>query len=412
MSRDSESRETDLSAPTERPRASAGVRKPAASAATVRADTDLHRLLVASVRDYAIFALDPTGHILSWNLGAERLKGYAAAEIIGRHFSTFYLPEDLAAGYPEHELRIAARTGSIEDEGWRVRKDGSRFWANVVITALRNAEGELVGFAKVTRDLTERRLTEQRAIDDARRVAEVEAANRAKSEFLTSLSHELRTPLNAIGGYTELLALGVRGPVNDAQKKDLERIRQSQQHLLILVNDLLNYTRLEGGGIEYRLESVPIGDALDSMEAMIRPQAEAKDLSFEVTSCPPDTAVSADAARLQQILLNLVSNAVKFTPAGGRVSVSCTSAGEQLVLRVADTGPGIPAAERETIFEPFTQPGRSYTSPQEGVGLGLAISRELARAMGGDLTVSSTARAGATFELTLQRAGSTGPGPL
>lgn len=412
MSRDPEPRESDLSGPTEEPLASAGVRTPAASAAAVGEHTDLHRLLVASVRDYAIFALDTTGHILSWNLGAERLKGYTAAEIIGRHFSTFYLPEDLAAGHPEHELRIATRTGSVEDEGWRVRKDGSRFWANVVITALRNAEHELVGFAKVTRDLTERRLTEQRAIEDARRVAEVEAANRAKSEFLRSLSHELRTPLNAIGGYTELLALGVRGPVNDAQKQDLERIRQSQQHLLILVNDLLNYTRLEGGGIEYRFEDVPIGGALDSIEAMIRPQAEAKDLSFDVTGCPPDTAVWADAARLQQILLNLVSNAVKFTPAGGSVSISCTSAGEQLVLRVADTGPGVPAAERETIFEPFTQPGRSYTSPHEGVGLGLAISRELARAMGGDLTVSGTAQAGATFELTLQRAGSTGPGPL
>jgi PAS domain S-box-containing protein len=410
MSRDSEPSETELSAPTEVPGA-AGVRT-VASAAAAGADMDLYRLLVASVRDYAIFALDHTGHILSWNLGAERLKGYTAAEIIGRHFSTFYLPEEVASGHPERQLRNAARTGSVEDEGWRVRKDGSRFWANVVITALRNAEGELIGFAKVTRDLTERRNTEQRAIEDARRVAEVEAANRAKSEFLTSLSHELRTPLNAIGGYTELLALGVRGPVNDAQKQDLERIRQSQQHLLILVNDLLNYTRLEGGGIAYRFESVPLGDALDNMEAMIRPQAEAKDLSFEVTSCPPDTAVLADAARLQQILLNLVSNAVKFTPAGGRVSVSCTSTGEQLVLRVSDTGPGIPASERETIFEPFTQPGRSYTSPQEGVGLGLAISRDLARALGGDLKVSSTAQAGATFELTLQRAGSAGPDAL
>jgi PAS domain S-box-containing protein len=362
---------------------------------------ELHRLLVESVRDYAIFALDSTGHVLSWNLGAERLKGYTADEIIGRHFSVFYPPAVQASGHPEYELREATRVGSIEDEGWRVRKDGSLFWANVVITALRSPDGGLVGFAKVTRDLTERRQAQHRAIEDARRVAEVESANRAKSEFLTSLSHELRTPLNAIGGYTELLALGVRGPVNEAQKHDLIRIRQSQQHLLMLVNDLLNYTRLEAGRIEYHLADVAVDDAFDGINAMMRPQAEVKGLTFEVQSCPAAAAVRADPAKLQQILLNLVSNAVKFTPTGGRVGMACTVSGDHVVMRVEDTGPGVPESEREAIFEPFVQLGRNYTSPHEGIGLGLAISRDLARAMSGDLTLLRTSDTGATFELTL-----------
>lgn len=370
----------------------------------LRESEERFRLLVQSVKDYAIFMLDPDGRVVSWNEGAERIKGYRAEEIIGRHFSTFYPAEAVASRFPHYELEIATRTGRYEDEGWRVRQDGSLFWASVVITALRDRKGRLVGFAKVTRDLTERRQAHERALADARRVAEIEAASRAKSEFLTTLSHELRTPLNAIGGYADLLLLEVAGALNETQREYLERMKTSQEHLLGLVNDLLNLSRIEGRRIEYHLAPVEVPRLLAEMEAMVQPQAAAKGLIFGVASCPPEAVAWADLARTQQIMLNLLSNAVKFTPSGGRVSLACSLTEDQLGISVLDTGQGIPAEEQETIFEPFVQLGRSLTSTREGIGLGLAISRQLARSMSGDLKVTSRPGEGSTFTLILPRA--------
>jgi len=377
-------------------------RPPAASLGT-RVD-DLYRLLVESVQDYAMFFLDPSGHVLSWNAGAERFKGYRADEIVGRHFSVFYPEEKAAAGFPAYELEMATRDGRFEDEGWRVRKDGTRFWANVVVTALRGEDRRLLGFAKVTRDLTERREAEERRVADARRVASAEAANRAKSEFLAAMSHELRTPLNAIGGYAELMVEGVYGPVAPEQAQALARIRRSQQHLLSIINDLLNYSRIEAGQLTYDIAPVAVATIVDAVSAMIEPQALAKGLSFERGPCAEHAVARADRARAEQVVLNLLSNAVKFTPAGGHVTVWCAALGPEVAVRVRDTGPGIEPEQLGAIFEPFVQLGRTLNSPREGTGLGLAISRDLARGMGGDLSVSSQPGAGSTFTLTLPAA--------
>ena len=365
--------------------------------------TDLHRLLVETVRDYAIFALDPTGHIITWNAGAERLKGYTAEEIIGKHFSIFYPQQDLAAGKPAWELEIATEEGRLEDEGWRIRKDGTRFWANVIITALRDESGTLVGFAKVTRDLTERRAAEERAIEDARRVAEADASNRAKSQFLASMSHELRTPLNAIGGYAELIEMGLGGAVSDQHREYLLRIRGSQQHLLRIINDLLNYGRIEAGKLIYEKQPVSLSSVVESVTGMISLQATTRGVTLERGQCEGDVMCIGDRLKIEQVVLNLLSNAVKFTPAGGRVVAACGTTGDSVVVTVSDTGPGIPADSAEQIFEPFVQLGRSLSSGHEGAGLGLAISRDLARAMGGDVTVESSPGEGAVFTLTLPR---------
>lgn len=430
-------------------------------------DPELYRLLIERVEDYAIFALDAAGHVRTWNRAAQRMKGYTADEIIGRHFSVFYPEEDLSWDKPGFELKEAARVGRFEDEGWRLRKDGSRFWANVVITALYDSEGRLAGFGKVTRDLTERRRREEKerelAIEAAARQAaeqrreEVErlnaqleeqaleleqqieeaqqlteelemsnaqlqeateaaeraqreavAANTAKSKFLAAMSHELRTPLNAIAGYLQLIEMGVHGPITDAQRSALGRAQQSQQHLLGLINDVLNFAKLEAGRIEYHIEELSLDEVVSQMMPMIEPQLTVKGIAREA-HVAPGSVVRADRDKLQQILLNLLSNAAKFTEGGGRVTVKTVSCNRtepnSVCLEVADTGCGIPADRLEAIFDPFVQVHRKLTRITEGAGLGLAISRDLARGMGGDLLVRSVEGEGATFTLVLRKGG-------
>ncbi len=362
----------------------------------------LYQLLVESVRDYAIFALDPTGHVITWNNGAERFKGYKREEILGKHFSVFYTPEE-ADTKPKMELEVATEEGRVEDEGWRVRKDGSRIWANVVITALRDRSGKLVGFAKVTRDLTERRESEQKALHDATRLAEVEAANRAKAEFLAAMSHELRTPLNAIGGYAELLKMGVRGAVNDAQMEDIDRIIRSQRHLLGIINDLLNFSRIEAGKIQYEIEPVDLRQVIESVTAMVSPLAEAKDITVKRVECPDVIVAVADRPKVEQIVINLASNAVSYTEKGGWLTLKCGIDGDKVWASVSDNGIGISPDKLDAIFEPFVQVGRTLSTGHHGTGLGLAISRDLARGMQGELSVTSTLGEGSTFTLSLPR---------
>jgi signal transduction histidine kinase len=218
------------------------------------------------------------------------------------------------------------------------------------------------------------------------------------------MSHELRTPLNAIGGYADLLAMGLRGPVTQEQTADLQRIKRSQEHLLGIINDILNFSRIEAGQTVYDYTAVPLSSVIEAVGHMIEPQAAAKGLKLEVHECPPEVVAWADRSRVEQILLNLLSNAVKFTNTGG-VTLECDWHDSQNVsIAVVDTGLGIPADHLEKIFEPFVQVGRSLTQSHEGTGLGLAISRDLARAMGGDIVVTSELEKGSQFRLILPRA--------
>ena len=256
----------------------------------------------------------------------------------------------------------------------------------------------------MTRDLTERRIAQQRELEDARRLAESEASNRAKTGFLAAMSHELRTPLNAISGYAQLIQDGIAGPVTEQQQEFLSRIRGSQQHLLAIVNDLLNYGRIEAGEVVYDRSPVSLHDVAERVLAMVAPQANRKKLRLELGTCAEDVSAMADQLKTEQIVLNLVTNAVKFTPEGGGVTLTCSHREDAATIAVRDTGPGIPEEMRELIFDPFVQLGRSLTSTQEGAGLGLAISRDLARAMKGDVTVESALGSGATFTLRLPAA--------
>ena len=587
----------------------------------------LYRLLIESVDDYAIFALDAQGHIVSWNPGAARFKGYTEREIKGKHFSVFYSPEDLANNKPQYELEVAAKVGRFEDEGWRFRKDGTRFWANVVITALRDTDGTLIGFAKITRDLTTRRDAEEKARQlaaesaahaaseaknrelssltaqlkskneelavalesaevardaatraenrerDARARAELlqrlsvdlsfastneavadavierateafgasgvvvcrvtasgdeleivratdmpeetmsefarmpltaatplsdvvvtglpmylesladwevdypnlvsltreighqaqiivplvvggrcvgslgiafgephrfsaddrefatlmggvcavalerarlfeaeraarataEDANQAKGEFLAAMSHELRTPLNAIAGHIDLIAMEIYGPLEEKQREALHRVKRAQQHLLSLIDDLLSFARIEGGKVEYRLESITLRNVLSDVAPMIEPQMAAKNLNYDVSVPEEIIEVIADREKLVQVVLNLLSNAVKFTPTGGTIAVSVRPSARSncIDLCVSDSGVGVPPDKVQAIFDPFVQLSTSPSDRHEGTGLGLAISRDLARGMGGDLYVESAVGKGATFAIEL-----------
>jgi len=227
-----------------------------------------------------------------------------------------------------------------------------------------------------------------------------EEANKAKSEFLAMMSHDLRTPLNAIGGYAELIAIGVRGPTTDAQLADLERIRRNQRHLLTLVNDVLSFARLETGEIPLAMRSVRLDPIVRPLRAVIEPQAEARGITYTYVGCDPGISVTVDAERLEQILINLLGNAVKFTPEGGAIEMTCSIGERAATISVRDTGVGIPSEKLELIFDPFVQVDNNR-GKREGVGLGLAISRKLARAMGGDIAVHSEEGKGSTFTLVL-----------
>ncbi|HET7230176.1 MAG TPA: PAS domain-containing protein [Longimicrobium sp.] len=288
-------------------------------------------------------------------------------------------------------------------------------YLDMVFQALTDADGTRSGVVAHGSDVTEQvraRREVERLLADSERArgeaeaarAEAEAANRGKAEFLATMSHELRTPLNAIGGYAELLEMGIRGAVTPEQREDLHRIQQSQRHLLGLINEVLNYAKLETGSVRYNLEAVPLREALAAAESLVAPQARAKGITLAVAECGGALAALADAEKLRQVLVNLAGNAVKFTDRGGRVDIVAGRRGREVAVQVRDTGIGIPPDKVESIFDPFVQVRSDLTRPHEGTGLGLAISRDLARGMGGNLGVESTPGVGSTFTLTLPAA--------
>jgi PAS domain S-box-containing protein len=358
------------------------------------------RLMVESVVDYAIFMLDPTGHVASWNPGAERIKGYTPADIIGEHFSRFYPPEEIARGKPQWELEVAAREGRFAEEGWRLRKDGTPFWASVVISAVRDEAGTLLGFAKVTRDLTERKRVEGELV---RAKVEAERANESKSQFLANMSHELRTPLNSLLILARLLADNVGRNLNDKQVRFAQTIHASGMDLLALINDLLDLAKIESGAVTaLHLAPLPLEDVKAELERLFRQVALEKKLEFIIDLAPglPAT-IRTDATRLKQILKNLLANAFKFTTRGTvRLHIAPRGA-NAVAFSVSDSGIGIAADKQHVIFEAFQQADGSTSRKYGGTGLGLSISRELARLLAGKLELESTPGEGSTFTLVV-----------
>jgi PAS domain S-box-containing protein len=341
----------------------------------------LFRLLVANVRDYAIFMLDPAGYITTWNVGAERIKGYTVSEAVGLHFSVFYPEADVRAGKCDMELRIAVREGRFEDEDWRLRKDGSRFWANVIITAVRDEAGELVGFAKVTRDLTDRKRNED---ERAARLA-AEHANRTKDEFLATLGHELRNPLAPIVTAIQLAKLHTdRHPT-----RELQVIERQIQQLTHLVDDLLDVSRIAQGKLELHKQVTDVRDPIARAIEIASPLIEQKHHHFELKIASHKILVEGDGPRLTQVFTNLIYNAAKYTQPGGHIFVLVWQTAHEVVIEVRDDGIGIDKELLASIFEPFVQGQQRLDRAGGGLGLGLPLVRSLVELHGGKVEARS-----------------------
>jgi PAS domain S-box-containing protein len=345
------------------------------------------------------------GEITFVNDAARTILGHDPDALVGQNIWETLVPSSHRA--LAHELaRELCRHNVTGYELPLIDADGRVRWVAWNSANRLDDDGGVQAFVLFGVDVTARREAEE----NARRLAEAqlararaEAENRAKMEFLAVMSHELRTPLNAIAGYVQLLEMGLKGPVTAEQVADLDRIRQSQAHLLGLINDIMNFARLETGRVTFRYSDVIVHDLLSMIKTVTEPQTRVKGLACQVGACDSGMSVWADAEKTRQILINLVSNAIKFTKPGGRIAIECTIDEEDATIHVRDTGQGIPHERLADIFEPFVQVNPSFSRTHEGVGLGLAISRDLARAMHGDLTVDSAVGRGSTFSLRLPR---------
>lgn len=356
----------------------------------LRQSEERFRLLVEGMQDHAIFMLDPRGHVISWNAGAQRCKGYAEHEIIGRHFSIFYPEDVIARGWPEEELRLALRDGRCEDEGWRLRKDGTRFWAGVIITALHDEGGRHRGFAKLTRDLTTRR-----------RISALEDEGRRITTFLAMLGHELRNPLAPIANALSLLKVESEPRVRTITMAR-EVISRQLVQMTRLVDDLLDVGRITSGKIHLDLKPVKLRDvvlaALETVDPLLRRRRHTLNLdlgSGEVWVC-------GDRARLVQIVSNLLNNAAKFTQDGGRIGIAVVQAGDFCEIRVCDNGPGIPRHLLRDVFNLFVQGEQDTARSQGGLGLGLSLVQQLVAMHGGEISAFSSGEPGRGAEFVVR----------
>jgi PAS domain S-box-containing protein len=359
----------------------------------------LFKRLVASINEFAIFLLDPEGHILTWNQGATRIKQYTEAEVLGHHFGMLYTEEDQRAGRPEKNLGDALQFGQTEDIGWRRKKDGSWFWADAVITVIRDDDGKLFGFGKVIRDLTE----VTKAFSQAKTLEVNQRVDRLKDQFLSLVSHELRTPLTTIKGFADLVEDGTAGPMTPEQSAYMGSVLKATESLTNQINDLIDMTSFQARPLHLDLSLVNFSEIVEGVVFAAQIEAQGKHLWIANHVSPDLAGIEADAHRVSQILMNIVTNAIKFTPERGRIEISGRIDANELRCEVTDTGKGISPDALENLFKQFSQADMSATRASGGLGIGLYISKTLVEAHGGKIGVSSAEGKGSTFWFTLPR---------
>ena len=355
----------------------------------LRQTEERFRLLVDGVSDYAIYMLDPDGIVSSWNSGAERIKGYTSEEIIGKHFSRFFATQDIEAGKPWEELATARRTGRAEDEGWRVRKNGERFWARVVVTALRDSAGHMRGFAKVTQDLTERRYLQ-----------DLEQTSKNVSAFISMLTHELRNPLAPIR--TAIQVIPHMYKTESGLDDMLQMIDRQSAHLARILDDMMDVSRAAQGKITIQKKPVDMTEVVQRALETATPSIEANNHRVALDLTAKALHVEGDFCRLTQLITNLLNNAARYTPHGGSITVTARDEEGKAVVRVADSGRGIEPEDIERIFAMFVQGRSSENNAGGGLGVGLALARTIAELHGGSLTAHSAGmNTGSEFTLKM-----------
>jgi PAS domain S-box-containing protein len=357
----------------------------------LRQSEERFRLLLEGIEDYAIFMLDPVGRVTSWNTGAQRMTGYTEAEILGQSFERFYPAEEMAAGRPAEDLRTAMLNRRAEDLGWRLRKDGERFWAETVLTALHDAEGQLRGFAQVTRDMTERK-----------RMESLEQQGRRLTEFLAMLAHELRNPLAPIRNAVGIMGAHRDLPPQVAWSRDV--IERQTGQLARLVDDLLDVSRITRGKLRMKGEAMDLNVAVHRALESSRPLIDGRRQSLELRLEEHPLAVHGDMTRLTQVIVNLLNNAAKYTPEGGRIEIESAQDADECVVRVRDNGMGIPPYLLDRVFDLFAQGDRTLDRSEGGLGIGLTLARRIVVLHGGSIVARSEgAGRGAEFEVRLPR---------
>lgn len=381
------------------------------SADTFAEGNERYQLLVEAVSEYAIYMLDPTGRIRTWNTGAERIKGYTQNEVLGQHFSLFFTPEDIQSGKPAMILATAAREGAYQEEGWRVRKDGSRFWASASITALFAENGQLRGFGKVTRDMTERKLAEEQREQLREREQQLraeraeralmESAVRMRDMFLTVLAHELRTPLTSLLGTAQLLLRrGQREKtLSEKDRRGVEVIISQASRLNTMVSLQLDISRLHTGQLRVERQPLDLGALAYQVVEEVQPILTLHTVRYR----GPDTPiwVAGDALRLIQVLQNLVQNAIKYSPAGGFIEVLVERYDTAAQIIVTDEGMGIPPSDLPHLFQRFYRASNVDDRQISGLGVGLYVVKELIMLHGGTVEVESEEGRGSSFIVRL-----------
>jgi PAS domain S-box-containing protein len=370
-------------------------------------ELERYKMLVENVQDYAIFFMDPEGYIQTWNKGAEKNKGYTHDEIVGKHFSLFYSEQDNLDNKPARELEIAKRVGRVEDEDWRIRKDGSKFWANVVITALYDDEGTLQGFAKVTRNLTERKENEDRLKNAnvilQEKQKELKRLNESKDDFISLASHQLRTPATAIKQLLGLIIEGFEGQVPENLLKIVQRTYDSNERQIAIVNSLLKVAQIDSGKVVLHLETTDLNEIVSSLvkqyDGVIKGRGQT--ITLHLQDAPVYGYIDEEYYRMA--VENILDNASKYTEDGGKLYISSSVVDDQATITITDTGVGITPENIATLFEKFNRIPNDLSHKVPGSGLGLYWAQKVIDLHHGTIKVESTPNVGTTFVISVSR---------